>query len=134
MATVGFPVTIEQEPAERLPFPNARFDCVVSTWTLCTVSEPEQALREVRRVLKPGGVFVFLEHGRSDDARVAVWQDRLNPIQRVMACGCHLNRPIHQLIERSGLRLVHRGRFRMPHVPRVFGEMYQGQASPVAGT
>lgn len=134
VATVGFPVTIEQAPAESLPFTNERFDCVVSTWTLCTITEPEQALREVRRVLKPGGVFVFLEHGRSDDARVAAWQDRLNPIQRVMACGCNLNRPIHQLIERSGLRLVHRGRFRMPHVPRVFGEMYQGHASPVTST
>ena len=133
-ATVGFPVTIEQAPAESLPFTPERFDCVVSTWTLCTIAEPEQALREVRRVLKPGGAFVFLEHGRSDDARVAAWQDRLNPVQRFAACGCNLNRPIHQLIERSGLRLIDRRRFRMPHVPRIVGEMYQGRALSTKGS
>ena len=131
-ATVGFPVAIEQQSAESLPFPDGRFDCAVSTWTLCTIPEPEQALREVSRVLKPSGRFIFLEHGRSDDKRIAAWQDRLNPLQRLAACGCNLNRPIDQLIERSGLSLVHTRRFCLPRVPRIVGEMYQGHARPAA--
>jgi ubiquinone/menaquinone biosynthesis C-methylase UbiE len=133
-ARVGFPVTITQEPAELLPFPDRCFDYAISTWTLCTIAEPAQALREVRRVLKPGGAFVFLEHGRSDDAGIAAWQDRLNPIQRLVGCGCNLNRRIDRLIESSGLRLVHHRRFHMPHVPRIVGEMYQGSAVPTASS
>jgi SAM-dependent methyltransferase len=128
-AQAGFPVTIEQQRAEALPYSGRRFDTVVSTWTLCTIPDPEQALGEIRRVLKPDGLFLFLEHGRSDDARTAAWQDRLNPIQRFVACGCNLNRPIDRLITRSGLRIVRVQRFRMPRVPRVVGEMYQGQAA-----
>lgn len=130
MAQAGFPVVIEEQPAEALPFPDRRFDFVVSTWTLCTIPDPPQALREIRRVLKPGGLLVFLEHGRSDEARVAAWQDRLNPLQRVVACGCNLNRPIGRLIETSGFNLIHCRRFLMPHAPRIFGEMYQGHAAP----
>jgi ubiquinone/menaquinone biosynthesis C-methylase UbiE len=129
-ARAEFPVQIEQRRAESLPFAAARFDAVVSTWTLCTISNPEQALREIRRVLKPQGRFLFVEHGRSDDRRVAKWQDRLNPIQRLMACGCNLNRRIDTLIEGSGLRLIRMDRFRLPRVPRLIGEMYQGCAAP----
>jgi ubiquinone/menaquinone biosynthesis C-methylase UbiE len=129
MAQVGFPVAIEQQPAESLPFPDQRFDFVVSTWTLCTIPDPVRALGEIRRVLKPGGLLLFLEHGRSDDARVAAWQDRLNPLQRLAGCGCNLNRPIDRLVETGGFDLVHRRRFRMPHVPRILGEMYQGHAA-----
>lgn len=130
MAQVGFPVVIEEQPAESLPLADRRFDFVVSTWTLCTIPDPAQALREIRRVLKPGGLLLFLEHGRSDDTRVAAWQDRLNPLQRLVACGCNLNRPIGRLIETSGFNLIHCRRFLMPHVPRILGEMYQGHAAP----
>jgi ubiquinone/menaquinone biosynthesis C-methylase UbiE len=120
---------MQQQRAESLPFPARYFDSIVSTWTLCTIPDPRQALGEIRRVLKPDGLLLFLEHGRSDDSHIAAWQDRLNPIQRVAACGCHLNRRIDQLIEESGLRLVRLRRFHMPRVPRVLGEMYQGHAS-----
>lgn len=123
-----FPVLIKQGGAESLAFPDRRFDTVVSTWTLCSIADLHQALREIRRVLKPAGRFLFVEHGRSDEPGVAAWQDRLNPLQRVMACGCNLNRPINELIECSGLRLIHTRRFQLPQVPRLVGAMYQGHA------
>jgi ubiquinone/menaquinone biosynthesis C-methylase UbiE len=119
---------MEQLTAESLPFPERRFDSIVSTWTLCSIPDPLKALREIRRVLKPQGVFLFLEHGRSREARIAAWQDRLNPIQNLIACGCHLNRPIDLLIARSGFHLTDLSRFQVPHVPRIIGEMFQGHA------
>jgi ubiquinone/menaquinone biosynthesis C-methylase UbiE len=111
-----------------LPFENGRFDCVVSTWTLCSIRDINAALREVRRVLKPGGRLVFLEHGRSDDPRTAVWQDRVTPLQRLVACGCHLNRRIDVLIEESGLKIERVDRYVLEGVPRIAGEMYRGVA------
>lgn len=127
---IRVPVHIAHLTAESLPFPQQRFDVVVSTWTLCTIPDAHRALQEVRRVLKPHGVFLFLEHGRSEHRATAAWQDRLNPLQNVLGCGCNLNRPIDHLIEQSGLRITHLDRFRMPHVPRIVGEMYQGHATP----
>ena len=97
---------------------------------LCTIPDPVQALREVRRVLKPTGRLLFLEHGRSDDAATATWQDRLNPIQNVIGCGCNLNRPIDQLIRKAGLHIVQLDRFVMEGVPRIGGELYRGVATP----
>ncbi len=125
----SFPVQIEQGTAEALPHPDHRFDCAVSTWTLCTIPNPVRALQEVRRVLKPGGMFLFLEHGRSDDRTVALWQDRLNPIQNMIGCGCHLNRRIDQLIAQAGLNITNLDRFTMKDVPRLGGEMYRGIAT-----
>ena len=116
--------------AEALPFEDGRFDCVLSTWTLCTIPDAVAALREVGRVLKPGGKYVFLEHGRSDDARVARWQDFFNPLQQRLACGCNLNRPIDALITQAGLKLENMDRFLMPGIPRIAGEMYRGIAIP----
>ncbi len=128
--TVPFPIEISRISAETLPFDDQTFDCVVSTWTLCTIPDPMQALREVRRVLKPDGTFLFLEHGRSEEARIAAWQDRLNPLQRVIGCGCNLNRKIDQLIEQAGLTIRQLDRFQMRSVPRLGGEMYRGAAVP----
>ena len=127
---VSFPVQVKHLAAEDLPYPDRQFDSVVSTWTLCTIPDPVKALREIRRVLKPDGFLFFLEHGRSDDQRVAAWQDRLNPIQNVMGCGCNLNRPIDHLIAQSGLNNLRFDRFRMRTVPRLVGEMYRGCAAP----
>jgi len=127
-AAVQFPVEITHQEAERLPYQDQIFDTVVSTWTLCTIPDPVRALREVGRVLKLGGRFLFLEHGRSDDQKIAVWQDRLNPIQNVIGCGCNLNRCIDQLIIQAGFTIAHLDRFSMPNVPRLAGEMYQGTA------
>jgi len=124
----SLPVKLVRLSAEMLPFEDGRFDCAVSTWTLCTIPNPVAALREVRRVLKPGGTYVFLEHGRSDDAWVAKWQDFFNPIERVIACGCNLNRPIDALISQGGLKIDRLDRFLLPGVPRIVGEMYRGLA------
>ena len=124
----SLPVKLVRLSAETLPFEDGRFDCAVSTWTLCTIPNPVAALREVRRVLKPSGTYVFLEHGRSDDAWVAKWQDFFNPIQRVIACGCNLNRPIDALISQGGLKIDRLDRFLLPGVPRIVGEMYRGLA------
>ena len=126
----SLPVELVRLSAETLPFEDGRFDCAVSTWTLCTIPEPVAALREVRRVLKPGGKYLFLEHGRSDDARVAKWQDSFNPVQRVIGCGCNLNRPIDALVAQAGLRIEKLDRYAMPGVPRIAGEMYRGVAIP----
>lgn len=129
-ANVSFPVELSRTGAEQLPYEDQSFDCVVSTWTLCTIPDPIQALQEVRRVLKPTGRFLFLEHGRSDDARTAIWQDRLNPIQNVVGCGCNLNRRIDRLISEAGLHILQLDRFVMEGVPRIAGELYRGVATP----
>jgi ubiquinone/menaquinone biosynthesis C-methylase UbiE len=129
-ARAPFPVELSHTSAEQLPYDDHTFDCVVSTWTLCTIPDPIRALREVRRVLKPTGQFLFLEHGRSDDARTAIWQDRLNPMQNVIGCGCNLNRPIDRLITEAGLHILQLDRFVMEGVPRIGGELYRGIATP----
>jgi ubiquinone/menaquinone biosynthesis C-methylase UbiE len=127
-ALMPFPIHVEHSTAETLPYPDRKFDSVVSTWTLCTIPNAEKALREIWRVLKPTGTFFFLEHGQSDNARIARWQDRLNPIQNMIGCGCNLNRRIDQLIIKSGLHILHLDRFQLEHAPRIVGEMYRGQA------
>ena len=127
----SIPVKLVRITAETLPFDSGQFDAVVSTWTLCTIPDPVAALREVRRVLKPGGQFIFLEHGRSRDQKTLKWQNRLNPLQRVIACGCNLNRPIDALVKRAGLTITQMERFQMEGVPRIAGAMYRGVATPL---
>lgn len=128
VASAPFPVHLRQLSAEVLPYASGLFDCAVSTFTLCTIPDPCAALREVRRVLKPDGCFLFLEHGRSDDPAIARWQDRLNPLQQVVACGCNLNRRIDRLITQAGFRVEQLDRYTLPGVPRIGGEMYRGRA------
>jgi SAM-dependent methyltransferase len=125
-ASLPFPVHLQQGTAEALSHANHRFDYIVSTWTLCTIPNPVRALQEVGRVLKPGGIFLFLEHGLSDDRTIATWQDRLNPLQNIIGCGCNLNRRIDQLITQAGLQIAQFDRFTMKSVPRLGGEMYRG--------
>ena len=129
MSAAPYPIQTIHVTAEELPFPDRQFETVVSTWTLCTIPDPVLALQEVRRVLKPGGTFLFLEHGRSDDRKIAAWQDRLNPIQNVIGCGCNLNRRIDQLIAQADMTITHLDRFSMKDVPRLGGEMYRGTAT-----
>jgi len=128
-AAIPFPLQIQRTSAETLPYNARSFNFVVSTWTLCTIPDPVKALLEVYRVLKPDGVFLFLEHGRSEDAKVAAWQDRFNPVQNIIGCGCNLNRKIDQIIAQAGLTIMTLDRFRMQSVPRLGGEMYRGAAT-----
>lgn len=127
IAAAPFPVDVHHLRADgRLPFETGRFDCATVTWTLCTIPEPVAALNEVRRVLRPGASLCFIEHGRSDDPRIARWQDRWNPVQRVLACGCNVNRRIDELVKSAGFTLERLDRFLADGAPRLFGEMYRG--------
>jgi ubiquinone/menaquinone biosynthesis C-methylase UbiE len=127
------PFPVERHPLRadrRLPFVDGRFDFITMTWTLCTIPDPVAALAEMRRVLRPEGRLLFIEHGRSDDPRTARWQDRWNPIQNVIACGCNVNRKIDALVEQGGFELKRHDRFLAEGAPRMFAEMYRGSAVP----
>lgn len=130
VAAAAMPIEQAFLDAERLPFESESFDTVVSTWTLCTIPDAVAALAEVRRVLRPEGRLLFLEHGRSADARIAARQDRWNGLQRVVGCGCNLNRPIDELISAGGLRIGGLERFAMPATPQIMAEHYLGYATP----
>lgn len=112
---------------ESLPMSNAIFDSVVCTWTLCSIPFVEQAIAEVYRVLKPGGKFLFIEHGLSQDPSIQVWQNRLTPIQKVIADGCHLNRKINELVQQQFSNVAIK-QFYASKLPRIIGYMYQGVA------
>lgn len=102
----SLPARVLRVPAENLPFEPHSFDVVVSTLVLCTVGDPDKALAEAHRVLKPGGQLVFLEHVRSDDPTLARWQDRLHGVWRRAGHGCRCNRPTQDNIERAGFSIV----------------------------
>ena len=105
-ATAPVPVVVEEASAEALPFADASFDTVVSTLVLCSVAHPDRALAEVRRVLKPTGRFLFIEHGGSDDDGLARWQRRLDPVWKRVAGGCHLSRNIVEMLPAAGFRVL----------------------------
>ncbi len=125
---VSFPVQHHVISGESLPMENDSFDFVVSTFTLCSIAKVEQAIEELWRVLRPGGQFCFLEHGLSPDPNVASWQTRLNPIQHVLGDGCHLNRPMDQIICSQPFQVRPIQTFLFGGVPRVIGCLYQEQA------
>lgn len=124
-----FPIEFLAESGERIPLPDAAVDTVVSTWTLCSIPSPLDALAEVKRVLKPGGQFLFIEHGRAPDARVVAWQDRLTPMWKRIAGGCHLNRAIDALIADAGFRIT-RLETGYSEGPKPFAFLYEGMALP----
>jgi SAM-dependent methyltransferase len=123
-------VKVEDGTAEALPFEAATFDCVVCTFTLCSVQTPAAALAEARRVLKPGGQFLYCEHGLSPDPDVAKWQRRIEPIWKRIAGGCHLTRPVASAIEAAGFRLCRRDSMYIPGAPRFAGWSEWGDAVP----
>ena len=127
VAASTVPVEYVGLDGQDLPLPEGSVDHVLTTWTLCTIPDVGRALGEIRRVLRPGGALHFLEHGRADDPGVARWQDRLTPLQRRIAGGCHLNRPIARLVTDSGLRISTLETFTLPG-PKTFGSMYRGMA------
>lgn len=125
---VGFPVERFSLRADgQLPFDDASFDSVVTTWTLCSIADAGAALREMRRVLRPGGQYFFIEHGRSDDRSVARWQDRLDPLWTRIADGCHINRRHDDAVRAAGFELPQLDRFRY-RGPAILAEMYRGRA------
>ena len=109
-------------------------DAALSTWTLCSIPDPVAAVREVGRVLRPGGVFHFVEHGRAPDTKVRKWQDRLNGVQRRVACGCNLNRDIPAIIEDGGMTVTSLDTFYPKGDPKILGWTFQGTARVNATT
>ena len=121
--------TFVQGFAEAIPMEDRSVDTVVTTWTLCSIPDVNAALREMRRVLKPTGKLLFVEHGQAPDASVRKWQDRLTPAWRCIGGGCHLNRPIRALVESAGFSIeqLQTGYMQGPR-PMTF--MYEGRARP----
>ncbi|MGW1740967.1 class I SAM-dependent methyltransferase [Nocardia sp. NPDC001965] len=101
-ATARVPIERAGLDGQSLPFPDSSFDTALSTWTMCTIPDIEAALREIRRVLVPGGTLHFVEHGLAPDPKVQRWQHRLDPLQQRIAGGCHLDRNIRALVETAG--------------------------------
>lgn len=126
-AQAPFPVDLHEQGAERLPFADASFDTGVVTWSLCSVADPEAALGEMRRVLRPRGRFIFVEHGLAPDADVRTWQNRLTPVWRRVAGGCHLNRPMATMIRDAGFAIDDLRTEYIPG-PRPLTFMYEGTA------
>jgi SAM-dependent methyltransferase len=124
----GLKVDIQDGTAEALPFADASFDCVVCTFTLCSVASPPAALAEARRVLKPGGRFLFCEHGLAPDPKVAKWQAFIEPLWKRMAGGCHLTRPVGATIAAAGFTLTDLHSMYLPNTPKSVGWNEWGEA------
>jgi SAM-dependent methyltransferase len=124
-------IEVEQQvlSGEELPFEENRFDCVVSTFTLCSIADVCQAVSEVCRVLRPGGRFLFLEHGLSSDPTVQKWQHRLNWLETRLADGCRLDRNIKELIAAQSFSSIEVDEFYLEHTPKTHGYLYRGMAT-----
>lgn len=124
-----FEVRLVEGSADAIPVENGSVDTVVTTWTLCTVPNAAVALSEARRVLRPGGRLLFAEHGLAPQPSVARWQARLDPVWTRIAGGCHLNRPIADLVDAAGFQIEE---LRAAYIagPRVLTFMYSGAARP----
>lgn len=120
---------ISRSAEQSLPIANASIDTVVLTWTLCSIPDASQALQQMKRILKPSGHLIFVEHGRSSDPGVVVWQDWITPLWKRIGGGCHLNRKIDNLIEAAGFQIVELKTFYLPG-PRLMTYTYQGVAQP----
>ncbi len=125
----GIEVDQRLQGSERLPFEDGTFDCVVSTFTLCSIEDVNQALAEVYRVLRPAGRFLFLEHGLSPEPRVQRWQHRLNWLQRLLADGCRLDRNIKELVTAQPFSSVEIDEHYLEKSPKTHGYLYRGMAS-----
>jgi ubiquinone/menaquinone biosynthesis C-methylase UbiE len=128
-ADAGRSISLLEGSGEAIALEDDSVDTVVTTWTLCTIPNVTVALDEIRRVLRPSGRLLFVEHGRAPDASVRRWQDRLTPLWKRVGGGCHLNRPIRDLVESAGFRVdqIRTGYMKGPK-PMTF--MYEGSARP----
>jgi ubiquinone/menaquinone biosynthesis C-methylase UbiE len=127
VATSRHKVRLLTRSADDLPFDDQSIDTIVVTWSICSIVDVGSSLMEARRVLRPGGQMRFVEHGLSPDPNVAFWQDRLTPLWRRCAGGCHLNRKIDELIRSAGFRLAELKADYAPG-PRAMTFMYEGEA------
>jgi len=123
------PISFIEASAESIPLEDASIDTVVSTWTMCTIPDIRRALEEMRRVLKPSGQLIFVEHGLAPDAGVRKWQNRLDPLWTRVGGGCHLNRPIEALVTTAGFK-VERLQTGYMTGPKLMTFMYEGAARP----
>lgn len=126
----GMPISFLEASAEAIPLDRHSVDTIVTTWTLCSIPQATAALAEMRRVLRPGGRLLFVEHGLAPDAGVRRWQDRLTPVWRRIGGGCHLNRPIRSMIEGAGFHIERIETGYIPG-PKPMTFMYEGSARPV---
>jgi SAM-dependent methyltransferase len=126
----SMPVSFLEASAEVIPLHEHSVDTIVTTWTLCSIPQAATALAEMRRVLRPGGKLLFVEHGLAPDEGVRRWQDRLTPAWRCISGGCHLNRPIRSMIEGAGFRI---DRIETGYIPgpKPMTFMYEGNARPM---
>jgi ubiquinone/menaquinone biosynthesis C-methylase UbiE len=128
----GWNADIRQGVGEAIPFGDEQFDCVVCTFTLCSVQDQPQVLTELRRILRPGGRVLFAEHGRAPDASVAKWQDRIDPLWSKVSGGCHITRPVISALKQGGFAVDPIGTRYAPKVPRFAGWMEWGEARKAA--
>ena len=129
-AAAPFPVELVHGSADRIALGDASVDTVVATWSLCSIANAPDALREMRRVLKPGGTFIFVEHGLAPDAGVRKWQNLLTPVWRPFTGGCHLNRKMDDLVRGAGFTIAELRTHYLPG-PCAFTFTYQGRAEKV---
>jgi ubiquinone/menaquinone biosynthesis C-methylase UbiE len=127
IAKAPFPVEFVPLPGEEIAAPDASFDSVVCTFSLCTIPNPVSALGHMRRVLKPEGRFFFVEHGRAEDPKVRAWQDRLNGLQMWMCGGCNLNRAMDELVTGAGFEIESLDRY-YAKGPKPMAYLYRGIA------
>ena len=114
--------------AEDIPLPNNYFDCVLVTYTMCTIPEVQRANQEIRRVLKEDGKMIFCEHGEAPDQNIRKWQNRINPFWGKLAGGCNTNRKIPSLIQDSGFDIIEMEEMYLPNTPKIAGYNYWGYA------
>jgi ubiquinone/menaquinone biosynthesis C-methylase UbiE len=129
VAGCGLPARVVRAPAEQLPLPDESFDVAVCTLVLCTVADQPRALSELRRVLRPGGLLLFLEHVRAEDPRVARWQDRVQPLWVRLGHGCHCNRATLETIGAGGFELQQLEWGKLPKAPPIVRPMIIGVAA-----
>ena len=126
-STTAFPVHLLNGSAEHIPIETGRIDCIVMTFVACSIPRIDAAFSEMRRVLKPNGKLLFVEHGRAPEAQVALWQDRVTPLWRRFQGGCHLNRQMDDLMVDAGFRIDHLETGFFPG-PKILSYVYEGAA------